>query len=118
MQQVHEWDSFQNKTVIKDRPRERSAYMLFYERVTPVNDLPETTDATENKNKYLTGVKQSIWNDNAQYLRDRQFFDNNYFDFLLELLTNWRVTPVKDTSTQVLGSDGVETVSILLSKAT
>jgi ubiquitin C-terminal hydrolase len=105
-QQVNEWDSFQNKTVVKDRPRERSAYMLFYERVTPVNDVTAPTEVSENK--YLTDAKQAIWSENAQYLRDRQFFDSNYFEFLLELLANWQVTPVKDASVSVLGSDGIE----------
>ncbi len=109
---MNEWDSFQNKTVVKDRPRERSAYMLFYERVTPVNDVTPSTPVSENK--YLTDVKQAIWNENAQYLRDRQFFDSNYFEFLLELLANWRVTPVKDASVPVIGSDGVESVRISL----
>jgi hypothetical protein len=108
MQQVNEWDSFQNKTVVKDRPRERSAYMLFYERVTPVNDVTAPTEVSENK--YLTDAKQAIWSENAQYLRDRQFFDSNYFEFLLELLANWQVTPVKDPSVPVLGSDGIEAV--------
>ena len=86
--------------------------MLFYERVTPVNDVTEPTEVSENQ--YLTDVKQSIWNENAQYLRDRQFFDSNYFDFLFELLANWRVTPVKDATVPVLNSDGVEPVSYFL----
>lgn len=83
--------------------------MLFYERVTPVNDV---TPSEVSENKYLTDVKQTIWKENAQYLRDRQFFDSNYFEFLLELLANWRVTPVKDATVPVLGSDGIESVCI------
>jgi hypothetical protein len=39
-------------------------------------------------------MQQNIRKENAQFLRDRQFFDHSYFDFMRDLFTTLKFEPV------------------------
>jgi len=76
-------DSVDSKSSIYDFEfvRTRSAYILFYEKVSP---------QTEADEKYkVTGVPQSlcntIWRENLELLRSKYFYDVDYFKFVMEL---------------------------------
>lgn len=112
--QVKEWDSRAMKDVWRDAPTERSAYMLFYERITPIaaeepkktatesTPVVEATKATEvlsgNRNvlrpsSYINDVPSEIhtkvWEENANFLRVGQVFDAAYFEFMHDFAALW-----------------------------
>jgi ubiquitin C-terminal hydrolase len=152
-----EWDQFTGRRVTKEKPKEKSAYMLFYERIRPlpphsleISSKPQQSQQqsqpqqsqpqsqkqpqpqesqqqqvqfpiqmlpsipTEERVQLLqqssqqqqsassqpringipAKIYQNIWKENAQFLRDRQFFDPAYFDFMRDLLNACKFQPV------------------------
>lgn len=112
--QVKEWDSRAMKDVWRDAPTERSAYMLFYERIVPIAaeepkknavasaQASEPSKSTEvlpgNRNvirpsSYINDVPSEIhtkvWEENANFLRVGQVFDAAYFEFMHDFAALW-----------------------------
>ncbi|BFZ12255.1 hypothetical protein BsWGS_15296 [Bradybaena similaris] len=73
-----------------------SAYMLFYERVSP-----RQTDVKEEFNFVLNPeLANWIWNDNTQFLKDRSIFDRMYFDHIWQMCSHIPGTlPIEYTDT-------------------
>jgi ubiquitin carboxyl-terminal hydrolase 34 len=120
-QTVTHWDSWQRQYVQKTYDRVRSAYMLIYERVCPLlspqNKLAKELQPDENAKDVScircipAALYKRVWEENSQFLRDRQLFNPNYFEFMLQFcrLTDYhsginivqsplRLTGVTDTS--------------------
>ena len=105
---VKEWDQHLQKDVWHDVPTERSAYMLFYERVTPMAAAP-TKPASETPallpgnrkvlrpSSYIEGVPSEVynrvWDDNSTFLKVRQIFDPAYFEFMRDFAALWTFEP-------------------------
>eukprot|EP01124_Arcella_intermedia_P026994 TRINITY_DN5198_c0_g1_i1.p1 TRINITY_DN5198_c0_g1~~TRINITY_DN5198_c0_g1_i1.p1 ORF type:complete len:2650 (-),score=519.31 TRINITY_DN5198_c0_g1_i1:70-6840(-) len=115
-QEVDTWDNASQKYIKRIKPIERSAYMLFYKRLTPepieywgddsdtsklaqedkekilkVQELAreQSKQLKENEKRLINGVPaelyNEVWQQNADFLRDRTFFDPSYFDFMLSV---------------------------------
>uniref|UniRef100_A0A6B2KX63 USP domain-containing protein n=1 Tax=Arcella intermedia TaxID=1963864 RepID=A0A6B2KX63_9EUKA len=84
------WDSSKNRTVHSVRPREKSAYMLFYQRVNPISTSKEPKK-TEIPKPTLDRIKK-VHKENAHFLQDRLFFDPSYFDFMISFA---RIIPTR-----------------------
>jgi hypothetical protein len=54
---------------------------------------------------------QNIWKENAQFLRDRQFFDPAYFDFMRDLLNACKFQPVLQYPTLANPIDSINDVN-------
>jgi ubiquitin C-terminal hydrolase len=119
---VKEWDQHLQKDVWHDVPTERSAYMLFYERVTPMT-VAATKSAAETPavlpgnrkvlrpNSYIDGVPgevhNKVWDDNATFLKVRQIFDPAYFEFMRDFASIWTFEPFLHLGPEV--SDDIST---------
>jgi len=80
--------------------------MLFYERTHRDNNesfktptitiaLPEEATTSENplRSAEEDDIFQKIWEQNVVLLRDRQFFDRSYFDFMLNYSRTFSFPP-------------------------
>jgi ubiquitin C-terminal hydrolase len=109
---VKEWDQHLQKDVWHDVPTERSAYMLFYERVYPMAPKPNTTSPATAEDTpgvlpgnrrvlrptaYVNGVPSEVhnkvWDENASFLKVRQIFDPAYFEFMRDYAALWTFEP-------------------------
>ncbi|KAH3732634.1 ubiquitin carboxyl-terminal hydrolase 34 [Pelomyxa schiedti] len=73
------WDNVLSQTVQREGTKTNSAYLLFYER-----DDPHLSDYIPLS--IPPDIYKIVWEDNARFLRDKQFIDANYFDFFLSLI--------------------------------
>jgi ubiquitin C-terminal hydrolase len=106
---VKEWDQHLQKEVWHDVPTERSAYMLFYERVVPTKPDAAPVAAAETAavlpgnrrvlrpTNYVNGVPSEVhtkvWDENANFLKVRQIFDPAYFEFMRDFAASWNFEP-------------------------
>ncbi|XP_059475180.1 ubiquitin carboxyl-terminal hydrolase 34 [Neocloeon triangulifer] len=74
------YDSVTDKFLDFSFEKTNSAYMLFYERVDG------KSDATEDKSFDLSkDLEEWIWNDNRNFLRDKNIFEHTYFNFMWQM---------------------------------
>ncbi|KAL3873492.1 hypothetical protein ACJMK2_036602 [Sinanodonta woodiana] len=88
------YDSVTEKFMDFSFEKTNSAYMLFYER------LPKGIEGAENKERMFDALKESpkkfnfelskeleewIWQDNMQFLQDKNIFEHTYFDFMWQV---------------------------------
>lgn len=134
---VKEWDARQQKDVWHDVPTERSAYMLFYERIVPIaSEEPakntetktEADKPTSTSPEVLSGnrtvlrpssyihdvpseVHAKIWEENANFLKVGQIFDPAYFDFMGEFSSLWEPTePLLHVSLEAMEGASTDTI--------
>ncbi|PRP81656.1 hypothetical protein PROFUN_01163 [Planoprotostelium fungivorum] len=105
-QQVTHWDERTRSYVRKTYDRVRSAYMLFYDRIVPYHDnspdLSAQPPGIGSVVKIPERIYQAIWRDNSIFLRDRNFFDPSYFEFMLKFSElGHHYAPVTDYSLQL-----------------
>jgi len=110
-QMVTHWDPLLYQNVRREYDKAHSAYMLFYERDTlpGIDDVLladgsssvacSRTELTRSGNVHLVRgipeqIHKAVWEENAKFLRDRQFFDDTYFEWLLDFCA----LPVTDSS--------------------
>jgi len=109
---VKEWDQHAQKEVWHEIPTERSAYMLFYERVAPLQGKAAPTAAAADEaldvlpgnrrvlrpTAYVNGVPSEVhnkvWDENANFLKVRQIFDPAYYSFTREFASLWSFEPI------------------------
>lgn len=61
-----------------DGSKSKNAYLLFYEKSSP-----EISNLIKNVNKQVSAeLKETIWNQNINYLKSRLFYDIDYFNFI------------------------------------
>ena len=71
------------------RSRNYNAYMLFYQRIKPIET--KTNDILNNINlnqPIQENIYQRIWRDNRKFLRDTYIYDCDYFSFVYNALLN------------------------------
>ncbi|KAH3742845.1 ubiquitin carboxyl-terminal hydrolase 34 [Pelomyxa schiedti] len=92
----YQWNAWLNQSVKVEVFRTASAYMLFYERV----QILESSGSGEvTIPDSPTGLYKEVHEENTKFLRDRQFFDQTYFDFMFELIKLLSFEPVLDLDT-------------------
>ncbi|CAG8775092.1 9196_t:CDS:1, partial [Acaulospora colombiana] len=81
---VTQWDQSQQKSVSRMLSRQYNAYMLFYERST---DSQSSSDVLQNKVTNVPGdIYNSIWEENINFLQDKNIFDTGYFNLMIYVL--------------------------------
>lgn len=101
---VKEWDQRAQKEVYHEVPTERSAYMLFYERVVPIPPPEKPQEVVQPNRKvlrsasYINGVPSEvhnkIWEENSTFLKERQIFDPAYFHFMKRFVSQFSFDPI------------------------
>ena len=61
-----------------DGSKSKNAYLLFYEKTNP--DISNLIKPTEKQ--VPAPIKDTIWNQNINYLKSRLFYDADYFNFI------------------------------------
>ncbi|XP_050545386.1 ubiquitin carboxyl-terminal hydrolase 34 [Daktulosphaira vitifoliae] len=83
------YDSVTDKYMDLSFEKTNSAYMLFYELVKPTD--PEIEDHNSYENQMSPPIKLSselegwIWQDNRQFLQDKNIFESAYFQFMWQI---------------------------------
>lgn len=98
METVPQWDATQQRHVSQVVPKIYSAYMLFYDRVTPVNLKKDQVLTGKEESKLVPrSIFDKIWEENMTFLREKNVFDVNYFQFVWDVVTtNVQLPPVLD----------------------
>eukprot|EP01117_Protostelium_nocturnum_P003746 TRINITY_DN1501_c0_g1_i2.p1 TRINITY_DN1501_c0_g1~~TRINITY_DN1501_c0_g1_i2.p1 ORF type:complete len:1731 (-),score=672.01 TRINITY_DN1501_c0_g1_i2:2343-7535(-) len=109
-QQVSHWDESSRSYVKKTYDRVRSAYMLFYDRVVPHDGNVQSPRIDGGSVSLPQQIYQGVWKENAVFLRDRKFFDNSYFKFMLKFSELGKNFP---GMTDYNGSTGVPSFSLI-----
>lgn len=96
METVPQWDPTQQRHVSQVVPKIYSAYMLFYDRVKPIHLKKDTILKAEEESKLVPKyIFDKIWEENMTFLRDKNFFDPNYFQFVWDVVSiNFQFPPV------------------------
>jgi ubiquitin C-terminal hydrolase len=77
----------QQKRVARRQNKYNSAYMLIYSKVIPTQPQVSTpVDRAQLAQAVPSRLYQTLWDDNLDFLRDRQLFDPDYFQFATQLL--------------------------------
>ncbi|KAG8184718.1 hypothetical protein JTE90_019322 [Oedothorax gibbosus] len=89
------YDSVTDKFMDFSFEKTNSAYMLFYERMSPkednVNQSTNSKSSLENVQDHIAQIELSselaewIWQDNMQFLQDKSLFEHTYFDFIWKI---------------------------------
>ncbi|XP_012941309.1 ubiquitin carboxyl-terminal hydrolase 34 [Aplysia californica] len=88
------YDTVSDKYLDFPIEKTNSAYMLFYERVSP-NMIQDTQEFNFELSPDLAAW---IWNDNTQFLKDRSIFDRMYFDHMWQMCSHLPSTLTVDVS--------------------
>mmetsp|Transcript_45853 Transcript_45853/g.33603 ORF Transcript_45853/g.33603 Transcript_45853/m.33603 type:complete len:125 (+) Transcript_45853:571-945(+) len=65
----------------------RNAYLLFYERVTPV--MEESSALLKKTSSLDPSVYHRIWEENGAFMKLKIFFDQEYFQFVREYVSRY-----------------------------
>lgn len=88
LETVAVWDPVQQKHVPRFSSKFYSAYMLFYERVESINSpKPKVSTAEEESSKVPREIFTNIWNQNMNFLNDKNIFDPDYFRFIWNIIS-------------------------------
>ncbi|CAL1294964.1 unnamed protein product [Larinioides sclopetarius] len=90
------YDSVTDKFMDFSFEKTNSAYMLFYERMSPKDSNVEQSsnskeNSLENNEDHTPQIELSpelaewIWQDNMQFLQDKSLFEHTYFDFMWQI---------------------------------
>ncbi|KAJ3092507.1 hypothetical protein HK102_006495 [Quaeritorhiza haematococci] len=88
-----QWDEQQKKNVARFNTKTYNAYMLFYDRVGAVHD---------GVTKVPDDVFKTIWDQNRDFLNDKNIYDAGYFQFI------WKVTQSLSSDQLSQMSDGID----------
>ena len=70
--------------------------MVIYERILPTQ-IAEEQGSKDSAVPLLHGIPvpmyKTVWEENAQFLRDRQLFDSTYFDFMFNFCKLFQFDP-------------------------
>lgn len=93
---VYSWGSgSQNFTQTKN------AYMLIYERTTPLVVLSGESNDSEMRISKLEQIRQKIRCENMDFLRDLLYFDQNYLDLLKSFIHKYEFIPMKNYTAEL-----------------
>ncbi|CAB3381441.1 Hypothetical predicted protein [Cloeon dipterum] len=82
------YDSVTDKFLDFSFEKTNSAYMLFYERVDPSGETVgnrETINGHGETIELSKDLEDWIWNDNRSFLRDKNIFEQSYFQFVWQM---------------------------------
>lgn len=97
--------SHQNHWMSSDQLKLKNAYMLFYERVEKSSSI--RTNAT-----VPSFFQEKISEENAQFIRDQQLFDPEYFNFMYEVMQNTNLEPALQLITSIESNIEFETIKL------
>ncbi|PKY49535.1 hypothetical protein RhiirA4_405561 [Rhizophagus irregularis] len=80
---VMQWDPASQKNLPRMFAKQYNAYMLFYERI---GDQNNTESEQEQVAKVPTDIYSSIWEENINFLQDKNIFDPGYFQLMWSVL--------------------------------
>ncbi|ESO90146.1 hypothetical protein LOTGIDRAFT_164457, partial [Lottia gigantea] len=98
------YDSVTDKFMDFSFEKTNSAYMLFYESCPPKKNEDTTVAKVDEPVKYnfelSHELSQWIWQDNTQFLQDKNLFEHNYFGFMWQIC-GYIPTTLKDENNEV-----------------
>ncbi|XP_048258866.1 ubiquitin carboxyl-terminal hydrolase 34-like isoform X4 [Haliotis rufescens] len=99
------YDSVTDKFMDFSFEKTNSAYMLFYERCPKGKKPEEILDSAEERKKFNFELSKDlgdwIWQDNTQFLQDKNLFEHTYFGFMWQICGYITTTLPKDDNSIV-----------------
>lgn len=108
---IMQWDPVQQKNVTRMFSKQYNAYMLFYERRSDSQSIPNNSNDSEDVVALVPDdIHGSIWEENISFLQDKNIFDSGYFNLMMQVLDS-----VKLDETPTIMVNGIEIDLILRS---